>query len=189
MYLSSLASELLFVSCGSCIALNRTVCFCFRGSRNVTVQRVVRQLPASPTENLRSEFSGRGKYADVWHILKYYLLQRLPFGERDRHSGLNSSRRWSVISPSLHNSPVVVSSFCKDGLAVLTSWNVLEFVWIVFHSVGFKAGLTGFRRCLFSRLKATHRLSALVQLLLCTQKLPIMLCLHDKGAELSWVRA
>eukprot|EP00884_Botryococcus_braunii_P015092 jgi/Botrbrau1/23584/Bobra.0141s0048.1 len=31
-------------------------------------------------------------------FIKFYLLQRLSFGERDRRSGLNSSRRWSVDS-------------------------------------------------------------------------------------------
>eukprot|EP00884_Botryococcus_braunii_P019471 jgi/Botrbrau1/6207/Bobra.0109s0003.2 len=71
-------------------------------------------------------------------FIKFYLLQRVSFGERDWRSRLDSSRRWSVISPSLHGSPIVVCSFWMDGFAVLTSWNLQEFCWIVMHSVGFK---------------------------------------------------
>eukprot|EP00884_Botryococcus_braunii_P002598 jgi/Botrbrau1/12339/Bobra.4_3s0011.1 len=37
-------------------------------------------------------------------FIKFYLLQRVSFGERDWRSRLDSSRRWSVISPSLHGS-------------------------------------------------------------------------------------
>ena len=125
----------------------------------MTVRRVVRQLPAGP-------FGIQWKWKVCRYVafIKFCPLQRLSFGERDRRSRLNSSRRWSVISPSLHGSPMVVCSFWMDGFAVLTSWNLQEFCWIVMHSVGFKVGLTGFRRfrlrCLFSRLQATHRISA-----------------------------
>ena len=119
MYPSSLSLDALFVSCGSSIAVNGTALSVSDFAGNVTVRRVVRQLLAGP-------FGIHWKWKVCRYVafIKFCPLQRLSFGERDRRSRLNSSRRWSVISPSLHGSPMVVCSFWMDGFAVLTSWNI-----------------------------------------------------------------